>query len=82
MIAGPLLVLVCGALSLVGLAAPIVSFVRHGRRGLIRALAGVPGAALIWAWMVLFLGILEGVYRATDLVPWLVGGAGTAGAHQ
>ena len=77
---GPLLTLICLAVSIAGLIAPIMSGVRHGNRGLLQALAGLPGAALIWAWMMLFIGIMEGTYRATNFVPWILGGVGAAGA--
>lgn len=77
---GPVLAIVCLMVSITGLIAPIVSRLKHGNRGFLQALAGVPGAALIWAWMMLFIGIMEGVYRANSLVPWLVGGVGAAGA--
>lgn len=76
---GPILILLCGFLSLVGLAAPVVSFVRHRQRGLVRALAGLPAAVLVWAWVSLYLGMLERVWSIWNLWPWLLGVLGGIG---
>ncbi len=70
---GPLLVLGCGTLSIIGLAAPIVSYARHTRRGMGRALLGVPGAVLVWGVVSAFIGVAEKVWTWRDAQPWLLG---------
>lgn len=76
---GPILALVCLLGSLAGPAASVVGVVRHGLRRAGLAWVGLPGGCFVWAWMVLWSGLAEGVWTQGNPVAWIVGAVGTLG---
>lgn len=76
---GPLLIVLCGTCSLVGVAAPIVSLLRHGKRGVLMACLGLPGAVMVFALAMLYIGIAEGTWKAVSVNAGLAAVVGLLG---
>lgn len=76
---GPLLVMLCGVLSVAAIAIPLLSLWRHQRRGFWRASLAVPGGVLSWAWLSMYAGIAESVWTVQSLMPWTLALLGTIG---
>lgn len=76
---GPILILLCGTCSLVGVSAPIVSLLRHGTRGFLVAFLGLPGAVMVFALAMLYIGVAEGTWAIVSVKAGLAGAVGSVG---
>ena len=76
---GPLLIVLCGTCSLLGVLAPIFSVLRHGKRGLLIACLGLVGAIMVPGLAMLYIGLIEGTWTIGSVAAWaamVVGGSG------